>query len=141
MDEPALAWTLTASTTTYLDWLNAVSAALPMATWRPRALLRVRERLARSLGIGKIELSGVMPSGHTGILMPKQMYIIDESRAVLEGVDLGRPTHLAQCPKIGGVPLPARGMLAIGEAVWDILDLSEYEQTRSEASAIAPGNG
>jgi hypothetical protein len=141
MDEPALAWTLTASSTTYLDCLNALSAALPMATWRPRALLRARERLARMLGIGEIELSGVMPSGHTGTLMPKQMYFIEESRAVLGGMDLGHPTHLAQCPRIGGVPLPARGMLAIGEAVWDILDLVEYEQTRSEASVIAPGNG
>src|SRR5262245_59613473 len=50
MDEPALAWTLTASTTTYLDWLNAGSAAMPMATWRPRALLRAREGMARRHG-------------------------------------------------------------------------------------------
>jgi hypothetical protein len=93
------------------------------------------------LGVGAIELSGVMPSGHTGTLMPKQMYFIEESRAVLGGVDLGHPTHLAQCPTIGGVPLPARGMLAIGAAVWDILDPVEYEQTRSAASVIAHGNG
>jgi hypothetical protein len=117
MDEPVLEWTLTASTATYLDLLNAVSAAMPMATWRPRALLRAREGMARMLGVGAIELSGVMPSGHTGTLMPKQMYFIEESRAVLGGVDLGHPTHLAQCPTIGGVPLPARGMLAIGAAV------------------------
>src|SRR5262245_57380851 len=74
MDEPALEWTLTASSTTYLDVLNALSAAMPTATWRPRALLRAREGMARMLGVGEIELSGVMPSGHTGMLMTKQMY-------------------------------------------------------------------
>jgi hypothetical protein len=140
MDDPALEWTVTASSTTYLDWLNAMSAAMPMATWRPRALLRAREGMARMLGVGPIALSGVMPSGHTGTLMPKQMYYIDESRAVLDGIDLGQPTHLAQCPTIGAVPLPARGMLAIGAAVWEILDPVEYERTRSE-SMIAPSNG
>jgi hypothetical protein len=31
-------------------------------------------------------------------------------------------------------------MLAIGEAVWDILDPIEYEQTRSAASVTASGN-
>ena len=76
-----------------------------------------------------------------GTLTPKQMYFIEESRAVLGGIDLGRPTHLAQCPTIGGVPLSAQGMLAIGEAVWDILDPIEYEQTRSETRVIAPENG
>jgi hypothetical protein len=32
-------------------------------------------------------------------------------------------------------------MLAIGDAVWDIRDSLEYEQSRSETSAIATGNG
>jgi hypothetical protein len=141
MDKPALAWTLTASTTTYLDWLNAVSAAMPMVTWRPRALLRAREGMASLLGVGEIELSGVMPSGHTGTLMPRQMYFVDESRPVLGGVDLGHPTHLANCLTIGGVPLPARGILAIGEAMWDILDPNEFEQTRSQTSVMALRNG
>ena len=68
------------------------------------------------------------------------MYFIEESRAVLGGIDLARPTHIAQCPTIGGVPLPAQGMLAIGEAVWGILDPLEYKQTRSETSVIALGN-
>jgi hypothetical protein len=82
-----------------------------------------------------------MPSGYTGTLMPKQMYFIDESRAVLGRMDLGHPIHLKQCPKMGGVPLPARGMLAIGEAVWEILDPVEHERTRSAASVIASGDG
>lgn len=141
MDDPSLEWTITASSTKYLDLLNAVSAALPTASWRPRALLRARERLATSLGMGEMRLSGVMPSGHIGTFMPKQMYFIEESHALLAGIDLGHPVHLELSPKIGEVPLPARGVLAVGGAVWQILDPVEYERTRSETSASETENG
>jgi hypothetical protein len=38
---------------------------------------------------------------------------------------------------IGGVTLPARGVLATGQAVWEILDPVDYERTRSESAAAA----
>ncbi|MFI7004917.1 hypothetical protein [Streptomyces sp. NPDC050145] len=120
MDAPALEWTLTARSTPVLTALNAVSAALPLASWRPRALVRCREELARALGLGRLQMSGTMPSGHQGTLMPGRMYYVDEARAVLDGTDLGRPARLDHNPRIGDVPLPARGILAIGEAAWRI---------------------
>lgn len=139
VDSPALDWTLTATPTRLLRLLNPISAALPLASWRPRSLIRARERLARALGMGDVALSGTMPSGHTGTLMPQQMYLIEESRATLDGVDLGRPARLAEPPRIGDVTVPARGVLAIGQAVWPILDHAEYERTRAEtAGAPSP---
>jgi hypothetical protein len=135
MDAPSVDWTLTASATRVLRLLNVISPTLPVGTWRPRALVRAREHLARALGMGDLELSGVMPSGHTGTLMPQQMYFVNESRGVLDGVDLGRPTRLRDNPKIGDVPLPARGVLAIGQAAWEIRDPVEYERTRSATAA------
>lgn len=33
-----------------------------------------------------------------------------------------------------GVALPARGVLAIGQATWEILDREEYERTQREVS-------
>lgn len=137
MDSPALDWTLTATTTRLLRLLNPISAALPLGTWRPRPLVRAREHLAHALGMGNLQMSGVMPSGHTGTLMPQQMYFIDDSRANLDGIDLGRPVQLPENPTIGQVPLPARGVLAIGQAVWEILDPNEYERTRSETAERA----
>jgi hypothetical protein len=141
MDSPSLEWTLTASSTRLLDFLNLISAALPLATWRPRSLVLARERLARNLGMGHLQMSGVMPSGHIGTLMPNQMYFIDNSRATFDGVDLGRPVQLQDNPRIGDVPLPARGVLAIGQGVWGILDQAEYERTRSETTPPAPTQG
>ncbi len=139
MDSPALEWTLTATSTRLLDLVNAMSAAMPLATWRLRSLVRARELLASALDMGQLRLSGTMPSGHTGTLMPKRMYFIDDSQATLDGADLGRPAHLRANPTIGGVPLPARGVLAIGQAVFKILDPAEYERTSSTvARRIAP---
>ena len=75
-----------------------------------------------------------MPSGHVGTLMPQRMYLVEESRAVLAGADLGRPTHAAENPRIGEVALPARGVLAIGQAAWVIRDHEEYQRTRAETA-------
>jgi hypothetical protein len=134
MDSPSLDWTLTATSTRLLDLLNSVSAALPLSTWRTPLWLRARQRLARALGMGDMRFSGVMPSGHTGMLMPQRIYFVETSRAVFDGVDLGHPTHLPDCVRIGAATLPARGVLAIGQAVWEILDPTEYERTRSETA-------
>ena len=48
MDSPALEWTLTATSIGTLALLNTMSAAMPLATWRQRSLIRAREGLARS---------------------------------------------------------------------------------------------
>jgi hypothetical protein len=122
MSEPALTWTMTARRTPTLTLLNAVSRRLPPASWRLPTLVRIREHLARCLGMGDIQLSGVMPSGHRGYLRPEQMFFIDESRASLGGADLGRPIRLSSSPMIGEFRLPSRGVLVKGGAVWDVLD-------------------
>jgi hypothetical protein len=57
--------------------------------------------------MGDMRLSGVMPSGHTENLMPQQMSFIEDSKAVLDGVDLGRPAHR------GGTWLALAGVRAV----------------------------
>lgn len=133
MDEPALDWTVTVARSPLMGLLNPLSAAMPLSSWRPRALVRARERLAQALGMGRLEMSGVMPSGHAGLLMPHRMYLVNQSSAVLGGVDLGSPTRLRDNPDIGGVPLPARGVLAIGQAMWQISDPDEFDHARRHA--------
>ena len=111
-----------------------MSPKLPLWTWRSAPLRRAREVLARRvLGLGDIRMSGTMPSGHTGTLMPARMYLIDDSRATIHGEELGRPARITPNPAIGDVPLPARGVLAVGGAAWEILDGDEYARTRMES--------
>ena len=121
MDGPALAWTVTASQPPVLAALNAVGATLPPSSWRPKPLLHAREGMGRALGMGRLQLSGTMPSGHRGTLMPQRMFFVDEAHATLDGVDLGHPTRSPDNPTIGDVRLPARGVLAMGQAVWEPL--------------------
>jgi hypothetical protein len=137
MADPSLDWTVTAYSTRALTVVNAISARLPLASWRPRALVRVRERLAHRLGLGRIQLNGVMPSGHAGQLRPEQMFFIDEARATLGGADLGRPVRLPGNPVIGEFRLPSRGVLVKGGAVWDVLDPVEYARTRAATGGLA----
>ena len=82
--------------------------------------------------MGDISMSGTMPSGHTGILMPERMYFVNATAAVLNGEDLGRAARVSPNPQIGDLALPARGVLAIGGAAWAIQDHDEYARTRSE---------
>jgi hypothetical protein len=120
MDKPVLDWRVSVARSPLLALLNPLSAAMPLSSWRPAALVRARERLAMALGMGRLQLSGVMPSGHSGLLMPERMYVVNQSGAALDGVDLGRPSRPRENPTIGGVPLPARGVLAIGRAMWRV---------------------
>ena len=77
-----------------------------------------------------------MPFGHSGVLMPQRLYFIDRARVAIGSVDLGTPVRLAENPTIDGVPLPARGTFAIGQAHWEILDEAEYHRTRRELAAV-----
>lgn len=139
VDAPMLEWSIQVRETPLLKVLNGVSARLPFWTWKHGMLLKPREWIARWLGMGEIALAGIMPSGHFGILMPQRMYFISRSRAVLDGIDLGEPAKVRSNPKIGQLPLPARGMFAIGQAHWEILDEAEYHQTRAEMGTATGG--
>ena len=118
VDTPKLDWTFTASTTPLLRMINSLSERMPMWTWRPSAMIRARELMARGLGMGDMRLSGITPSGHHVVQMPRRMYYVDESTAVLDGEDLGRPAHVAVNPTMRFTTFPARGVFAIGQAAW-----------------------
>ena len=64
--------------------------------------------------------------------MPQRMYDVDQAQATLDGVDLGRPARLDDNPTIGDVALPARGVLAIGQAMWQIRDPDEFTRIRTD---------
>ena len=134
LDSIDLDWVLTAVQTPLLRILNVVNDAVPLSTWRYPTMVHTRERMARALGMGGLRLRDRMPSGHVGTLMPQRMYLINDTAATLNGMGLGPPARLRDNPTIGDFPLPARGVLAVGQAVWEILDHQEYDLTRAETS-------
>lgn len=133
MEAPRLMWTMSMTASPLLRPLNAVSAALPLWTWKPAPLLRIREWMAKELlGMGDLRFSFVTPSGQNAVIMPEQIFFIDASEAVWEGRDLGDPVRLTTNPTIGGVPLPSRPAFVIGQAYARIKDRKEYRRTREE---------
>jgi len=78
-------------------------------------------------------MSETMPSGHVGILMPQRMYFIDQATTV-DDEDLGHAVRVSPNPQIGQVPLPACGVLAVGQAAWAILDNNERALTPREVT-------
>ncbi len=136
IDNPKLKWTVWMQEPLYLRLMNSVSKRLPFWTWKNAALLKLREWMARQIGIGKINLAGYMPSGHYGILMPQRMYLINTTQIELIGRDLGQPVASRMNPKIGEVALPARGIFAIGEAHWEIRDENEYREIKDAIADV-----
>lgn len=137
IDDPVLEWIVSVKNTPLLRILNGISARLPLATWRPPALVHLREWIARRLlGMGDVTLIGTMPSGHHGILMPARIYFVSESAAVFDGVDLGAPTRTAENPRIGDLGLPARPAFAVGCGFWEILDHEGYRRTIEEVRPV-----
>lgn len=141
MDDPPLVWTMTMSAPPLLRLMNAMSDALPLWTWRPAPLLRLREWMAqRFVGMGQLRFAFVTPAGQEATIMPERIFGIPASQARLDGTDLGRPTRLDSNPTIGGVPLPTRATFVIGQAHGRIVDPEEHRRTR-EAVGAAGGGG
>lgn len=132
MDDPALEWTLSMTAPPLQRALNAVDGALPLWTWRPASLRRVREWVARRyLGYGDIRLSFTTASGHDTVLLARENYRIAGASASLDGASLGEPVVLDANPTIGGVRLPTAPSFVLGEAHAAIRDPAEYRRTRS----------
>ena len=134
MDEPHLVWTMTISAPLCLKALNAVSSKLPLWSWKPSLLQQGREWMAkRLLGMGNLDFSFTMPSGQDTVIMPEEVFFIEDSDAELDGRSLGDPVRLETNPTIGGIPLPTRPTFVLGEAHMETTDPEEYRRTRAQA--------
>jgi hypothetical protein len=140
MEEPHLVWTMRISAPVFLKALNAVSSKLPLWTWKPDLLRRGREWMAeRLLGMGDLDFSFTMPSGQNTVIVPEEVFFIEDSDAELDGRSLGGPVRLETNPTIGGVPLPTRPTFVLGEAHMKTTDPEEYRRTREQAQqSVAP---
>lgn len=135
VDEPALEWTFSMSQGPLLAVVNAIHATLPLRSWRPRALVAAREWLAEHvLNIGKVDLSGRLPGGMPGTMMPGRVYRIHDATARLDGVDLGPPVRADTPPRLGDFALPSSPLFAVGGAHVATPDRREYERLVREVA-------
>ena len=86
------------------------------------------------LGAGNLRLTGRLPNGQTYIASPSMFWLIDESRAVIGDVGLGRPAPLPEQGRLGEFLIPQRGIFAVTSAYIESLDPVRHLTVTSKAA-------
>lgn len=90
-----------------------------------------------ALGTGRLRLVGRVPSGQGFHADMRQVWVIDDSHATIDGHDLGIPAPLPEQIRLGDFWIPQRGVLAFGDGLFDPYDPTRHVQgaTRDEVPA------
>jgi len=112
-----LDWTLNLGQSVTSGFLSWVGGVLPEAAWRSDAMLGAMGPMVGPLmRAGKIRLHGRTPNGQHFKASPSQIWPVTASRAVLDGVDLGKPRPVADQARLGDLWLPQQGFFFAGSA-------------------------
>jgi hypothetical protein len=118
-DSRRLDWRVTLTTSPITKAISAVGSLVPESLWRKRRFLAAIGALAGPiLGAGRVSLVGRAPNGQRFVANPLLVWLIAESRATLDGIDLG---VVGPSPVPGGMAdfrIPQRGVFAIGQALF-----------------------
>lgn len=71
------------------------------------------------LGVGRVRLSGTVPSGKGFLADLRAIWLIGDSTASLNGEDLGAPGPLPEQPRLGDFWVPQRGVFAVADAFFE----------------------
>jgi hypothetical protein len=97
-----------------LSWVGSI---LPGAAWRRPLIQATMGRFGgRALGVGHLSLSGRVPNGQRFFAVPRFVYRIEATAAVVRGEDLGPMGPLQEQVRLGDYWIPNGGLFAIGEA-------------------------
>lgn len=133
--ERTIEWRVTARPTPATMLMNAAGSLMPHSWWRSPAVLSLMGAAARlGLRAGNLRLTGHLPNGQAYIASPKTVWLVDESRAVIGGVDLGRPGPLPEQGRLGEFLIPQRGIFAVTSAYLERFDPARHLTLTSKAS-------
>ena len=74
---------------------------------------------SRMLGVGRVGLHGRAPNGQWFVVNPRRLWVVADSRATVNGEDVGAPGPLAEQASLGDFWIPQRGIVAVGEAIFE----------------------
>lgn len=108
-------WTIEAGATPVTRMMSAVGVSMPAAAWRSPTVLAAMGAVAgRTLGAGRLQLTGRTSNAQHFDANPRRIWFITASRSVMNGVDLGPPGPLPEQARLADFYLPQRGILAVG---------------------------
>lgn len=120
-------WVISLSAPPSVRALSRAAGLLPDWLLRRPEALRVASLVARRIpGLGRIALTGRLPSGQRFLANPMAFWLVESSRAVIEGVDIGPPGPLPAQARIGDFWIPRRGLFMIGRALMEPLEASRH---------------
>lgn len=120
-------WAVSLSAPAAVRALNRAASLLPDRLWRRPELLRaVGFAAGRVPGLGRIALTGHLPSGQRFLANPMAFWLVESSRAAIEGVDIGPPGPLPVQARLGEFWIPRRGLFMVGRALMEPLEASRH---------------
>jgi hypothetical protein len=100
--------------------MSGLGSRIPDALWRRRFFLAGMGAVAGPLlRAGRVRLVGHAPNGHRFIANPFSMWLIAESDATLDGVDMGAIGASPIPGRLADFWIPQRGVFAIGRAFFE----------------------
>jgi hypothetical protein len=112
-----LEWEVGLSESPFSRLMNSLARLVPEAWWQKRITLKAMGHAARiALGTGKMNLAGRTPNGHEFIANPRQVWLVDSSRAVVNGIDIGPVGALDHQASLNEFLIPQRGIFAVARA-------------------------
>jgi hypothetical protein len=113
----ALDWEVNLTESSTLRVMNAVARLVPETCWQAKRMLKAMGVASRiGLRTGKLNLRGKTPNGQEFIATPQRIWLIDYSRAVIDGADAGPVGPLSQQASLNDFLIPQRGIFAVARA-------------------------
>jgi hypothetical protein len=113
----ALQWDVTLTQSPASRTMNAVATLVPELCWQNRTFLKAMGTGAgAALSTGPLSLTGRTPNGQEFIASPSKMWLVGETRAVVNDVDAGPAGALEEQARLQDFMIPQRGVFAIARA-------------------------
>jgi len=114
-ESDAVDWSVELAATPMTRMAGAVASRLPMWACRSGPVLSLMGSAAgRSLGVGKVRLTGLTANGQRFEANPQRIWYVVASRAVVDGEDLGPIGAVPEQAHLADFFLPQRGLFATG---------------------------
>lgn len=109
-----LAWSLVLAPTAATRLLNELARLMPARCWTNERMLAAVAAVARlALRAGPLRLSGLTPTGSRFVSSPQALWSVADSRATIQGRDLGRMGSIGAQHALGEFLIPRRPLFAV----------------------------